>query len=90
MLTKQNIDDMRTCSDHHCEKCSLFVKEKTCAEQIAVGVDEIMRLAKIGKATEKALANNEYCIASYKGNHVHAVKTVDELLEWANEEVEDR
>ena len=46
---------------------------------------ELERMAEIGRATEKALRNNEYCIASYKGNHVWKFKTIDELLQWYRE-----
>jgi hypothetical protein len=54
-------------------------------ESLLNGIKELEKLAEIGKATELALRNNEYCIASYKGNHLHSVKTVDELLQWAKD-----
>ena len=42
-------------------------------------------LAKIGNALIYALKNNEYCLASYKGNHLRSIKTVHELLKWYGE-----
>ncbi len=39
-------------------------------------------LARIGNALIYALKDNEYCLASYKGNHLRSMKTVNELLEW--------
>ena len=39
-------------------------------------------LARIGSALLYALKDNEYCLASYKGNHLRSMKTVDDLLEW--------
>ena len=47
---------------------------------------ELESLANIGKAVEKAFKNNEYCIASYKGNHLNSFKTIEELLTWAESE----
>ena len=49
---------------------------------------ELKRLARIGKAIEKALKDNEYCIASYKGNHLNSFKTIEELVVWAESEGE--
>ena len=48
-------------------------------------LDELERMAKIGEAIKKAFRNNEYCIASYKGNHVRKFTTIDELLQWYRE-----
>lgn len=39
-------------------------------------------LIKIGSALIHAFKNNEYCLASYKGNHLRSIKTVDDLLKW--------
>lgn len=68
-----NIKDILNSKSHHYEY------SKTLPE---IKCKELERLAKIGKATEKALENKEYCIASYKGNHVRSFKTIDELLDW--------
>ena len=51
-------------------------------EEIIDGLIEVERLAEIGMATEKALKDNEYCVASYKGNHLNSFKTIEELVAW--------
>lgn len=50
------------------------------SEEVSKYIDELERLARIGRATEKAFERQEYCIASYKGNHLRAIKTIEELL----------
>lgn len=57
-------------------------------EKADIDLNNIERLAEIGRATEKAFKNHEYCIASYKGNHLRAFKTLAELVEWAESEGE--
>ena len=51
-------------------------------EEIIDGLIEVERLAEIGMVTEKALKDNEYCVASYKGNHLNSFKTIEELVAW--------
>ena len=55
-------------------------------KEIIDGLRECEDLAEIGKAVEKAFMNNEYCIASYKGNHLNSFKTIEELVVWAESE----
>ena len=57
-------------------------------KEIIEGLTEAERLAEIGMATEKALKDNEYCVASYKGNHLNSFKTIEELVVWAESEGE--
>ena len=42
-------------------------------------------ITRIGNALIYALEDNEYCLASYKGNHLRSMKTVNELLKWYGE-----
>lgn len=55
--------------------------------EIAMTVEEVGRNGRIAQAIEMALTNNEYCIASYKGHHLNSIKTIDKLLEWADNEL---
>ena len=43
-------------------------------------------LTRIGNALIHAFKDSEYCLASYKGNHLKSMKTVDELLKWYGEQ----
>ncbi len=42
-------------------------------------------LVRIGSALIYAFEDSEYCLASYKGNHLRSIKTVHELLKWYGE-----
>lgn len=65
----------------HIERTDKWLGYQT-HDYIYAELHELERLARIGLATEKALKDQEYCIASYKGNHVSSFKTIRELLEW--------